>query len=99
MPGHPPAPRSRRCRRRTGPGRDPDPAAPGGGVSAGGRRPPGCRRRPPAPPRAAGVVAVANLEGMVAIDGLLEAEAGHTVLAALEPLARPADADDRRKGG
>jgi len=36
---------------------------------------------------------------MVAIDGLLEAEAGHTVLAALEPLARPADADDRRKGG
>ena len=31
-------------------------------------------------------------EGMVAVDGLLEAEAGQTVLAALEPLARPADA-------
>jgi len=31
---------------------------------------------------------------MVAVDGLLEAEAGQTVLAALEPLARPADADD-----
>ena len=39
-----------------------------------------------------------TLDGMVAIDGLLEAEAGHTVLAALEPLARPADADDTRRG-
>jgi hypothetical protein len=38
-------------------------------------------------------------EGMVAVDGLLEPEAGHTLLAALEPLARPADADDRRSGG
>jgi len=38
-------------------------------------------------------------EGMVAIDGLLEAEAGHTLLAALEPLARPADANDPRSGG
>jgi Domain of unknown function (DUF222) len=28
-------------------------------------------------------------EGMVALDGLLEAEAGQTLLAALEPLARP----------
>jgi hypothetical protein len=28
-------------------------------------------------------------EGMVALDGLLEAEAGQIVLAALEPLARP----------
>jgi hypothetical protein len=36
---------------------------------------------------------------MVAVDGLLEAEAGQTVLAALEPLARPADADDSRRGG
>jgi hypothetical protein len=36
---------------------------------------------------------------MVAVDGLLEAEAGHTVLAALEPLARPAAADDSRLGG
>ena len=33
-----------------------------------------------------------TLEGMVAVDGLLEAEAGQIVLAALEPLARPADA-------
>jgi Domain of unknown function (DUF222) len=38
-------------------------------------------------------------EGMVAVDGLLEAEAGHTLLAALEPLARPADAEDTRSGG
>ena len=37
-----------------------------------------------------------TLEGMVAVDGLLEAEAGQIVLAALEPLARPADATDTR---
>ena len=35
---------------------------------------------------------------MVAIDGLLEAEAGQTLLSALEPLARPADATDTRSG-
>jgi hypothetical protein len=35
---------------------------------------------------------------MVAIDGLLEPEAGQLVLAALEPLARPADAQDGRSG-
>ena len=39
-----------------------------------------------------------TLEGMVAVDGLLEAEAGQIVLAALEPLARPADAADTRCG-
>ena len=33
-----------------------------------------------------------TFEGMVAVDGLLEPEAGQTLLAALEPLARPADA-------
>jgi len=38
-------------------------------------------------------------EGMVAVKGLLEPEAGHTVLAALEPLARPTEAGDDRKGG
>src|SRR4029453_11663250 len=38
-------------------------------------------------------------EGMVAVDGLLEPEAGTTLLAALEPLARPADAGDGRTGG
>jgi Domain of unknown function (DUF222)/HNH endonuclease len=38
-------------------------------------------------------------EGMVAVQGLLDPEAGHTVLAALEPLARPAGADDARSGG
>jgi uncharacterized protein DUF222/HNH endonuclease len=40
-----------------------------------------------------------TLDGMVAVDGLLEPEAGATVMAALEPLARPADADDDRLGG
>jgi hypothetical protein len=38
-------------------------------------------------------------EGMVAVDGLLEPEAGAIVLAALEPLARPANAEDCRSGG
>jgi Domain of unknown function (DUF222) len=33
-----------------------------------------------------------TLEGMVALDGLLEPEAGQTLMAALEPLARPATA-------
>ena len=40
-----------------------------------------------------------TLDGMVAIDGLLEPEAGQTLLAALEPLARPATANDVRSGG
>jgi Domain of unknown function (DUF222) len=38
-------------------------------------------------------------EGMVALQGLLEAEAGQTLLATLEPLARPANGDDARSGG
>src|SRR5215218_2085685 len=41
----------------------------------------------------------ATLEGMVALDGRLEPEAGQTLLAALEPLARPASAADDRSGG
>jgi hypothetical protein len=40
-----------------------------------------------------------SFEGMVAIDGLLEPEAGQTLLAALEPLARPHSAQDDRSGG
>jgi hypothetical protein len=39
-----------------------------------------------------------TFEGMVAIDGLLEAEAGETLLTALEPLARPGSAEDDRSG-
>jgi hypothetical protein len=39
-----------------------------------------------------------TFDGMVAIDGLVESEAGQTVLAALEPLARPTDASDQRSG-
>jgi hypothetical protein len=37
-----------------------------------------------------------TFEGMVAIDGLLDPEAGETLLTALEPLARPTTADDER---
>src|SRR5829696_4805287 len=40
-----------------------------------------------------------TLEGMVALDGLLEPEAGQILLSALEPLARPASAEDTRSGG
>jgi hypothetical protein len=39
-----------------------------------------------------------TFEGMVALEGLLDPEAGQTVLAALEPLARPANAEDDRSG-
>jgi hypothetical protein len=39
-----------------------------------------------------------TFEGMVALQGLLEPEAGQTLLAALEPLARPHDAQDVRSG-
>jgi hypothetical protein len=45
-----------------------------------------------------GVWLTPTLDGMVAVDGLLEPEAGQSVLAALEPLARPADAEDGRSG-
>jgi Domain of unknown function (DUF222)/HNH endonuclease len=38
-------------------------------------------------------------EGMVSLNGLLDPEAGQTLLAALEPLARPHDAEDPRSGG
>jgi hypothetical protein len=39
-----------------------------------------------------------TFEGMVALEGRLDPEAGQTLLAALEPLARPATADDERSG-
>jgi Domain of unknown function (DUF222)/HNH endonuclease len=39
-----------------------------------------------------------TLAGMVAVDGLLEPEAGETLLAALDPLARPTSAEDARSG-
>jgi hypothetical protein len=39
-----------------------------------------------------------TIEGMVALDGLLDPEAGQTLLAALEPLARPTSASDDRSG-
>jgi hypothetical protein len=40
-----------------------------------------------------------TFEGMVALNGLLEPEAGQIVLTALEPLARPHSAADTRSGG
>jgi Domain of unknown function (DUF222)/HNH endonuclease len=43
-----------------------------------------------------GVWLTSTWEGMVAVGGLLEPEAGQTLLAALEPLARPSDAQDAR---
>jgi uncharacterized protein DUF222/HNH endonuclease len=46
-----------------------------------------------------GLWLAATGDGMIAVDGLLEPEAGQTVLAALEPLARPASAQDDRSGG
>jgi Domain of unknown function (DUF222)/HNH endonuclease len=39
-----------------------------------------------------------TLDGMLAVDGLLDPEAGQTLLAALDPLARPANAEDARTG-
>jgi hypothetical protein len=45
-----------------------------------------------------GVWLAPTIEGMVAIGGLLDPEAGQTLLAALEPLARPATATDDRSG-
>jgi Domain of unknown function (DUF222)/HNH endonuclease len=39
-----------------------------------------------------------TLDGMVAVDGLLDPEAGQTLLAALESLTRPANATDPRSG-
>jgi len=46
-----------------------------------------------------GLCLSSTLEGMVAVDGLLDPEAGQIVLAALEPLARPHSAEDARSGG
>ena len=46
-----------------------------------------------------GVWLTPTYDQLVAIGGILEPEAGQTLLAALEPLARPADAADTRSGG
>jgi Domain of unknown function (DUF222) len=46
-----------------------------------------------------GLWLAATWAGMVALQGLLEPEAGQTLAAALEPLARPATAHDTRSGG
>lgn len=46
-----------------------------------------------------GLWLAATPDGMVAIDGLLDPEAGQTLLAALDPLTRPHSAQDERSGG
>jgi hypothetical protein len=46
-----------------------------------------------------GLWLAATWEGMVAVNGPLDPEAGQTLVAALEPLARPTNADDDRSGG
>ena len=91
------------CRGRAGAG--------GGGVSAGSASaaagpghlqlvadPDGADRRAERRHGRRGLWLAPTLDGMVAVDGLLEPEAGQSLLAALEPLARPADANDTRSG-
>ena len=88
-PARPPRRRGRTGAAGGGPAAGPAPAATGRCPSAAGGRP---RRRRPhqrTPPSAAGVVAVADLGGHGRHPGLLDPEAGQTLLAALEPLARP----------
>jgi hypothetical protein len=46
-----------------------------------------------------GVWLAPTWEGMVALQGLLDPEAGQTLVAALAPLARPTTAQDTRSGG
>jgi hypothetical protein len=45
-----------------------------------------------------GVSLASTWEGMVALQGLLEPEAGQVLVSAMESLARPADANDTRSG-
>ena len=93
-PRHPRPPRPPHRRGRTGPGRGRRPAGPA--PAAAGPWPPAQVADPEGADRAAevrhgrrGLWLTPTFEGMVAIDGLLESEAGQIVLAALEPLARP----------
>jgi hypothetical protein len=46
-----------------------------------------------------GVWFTVTFDGMVAVRGIMPPEAGQTVITALEPLARPTDANDTRSGG
>jgi Domain of unknown function (DUF222) len=45
-----------------------------------------------------GLWLASTLDGMVAVEGLLEPEAGQSLLAALEPLTRPTSASDPGSG-
>jgi hypothetical protein len=82
-----------------GPAAGPGPAAAGPGPPATGRRPETAASQAQRRHARRGLWLSPTLDGMVAIDGPLDPEAGQTLLAALEPLTRPSDADDARSGG
>src|SRR5512133_660292 len=73
-----------------GPPPGPSPPAPGGRPSAPGARPDPTAAQAERRHGRRGLWLTATWEGMVAVDGRLEPEAGQSLLAALEPLARPA---------
>ena len=64
--------------------------------SAAGRRPRRATDQAERRHQQRGLWLASTWEGMVAVNGLLDPEAGQTLLAALEPLARPANATDAR---
>src|SRR4029453_2861374 len=76
----------------------PGPAATGPGPPATGRRPETAASQAQRRHARRGLWLSPTRDGMVAIDGPLDPEAGQTLLAALEPLTRPSDADDARSG-
>ena len=94
-PRHPRPPRPCRCRRRTGPAGGGPPVGPA--AAAAGRRPSAAGRRPRRAPttRPSGAISGGGCgwrrpgRAWSPSNGLLDPEAGQTLLAALEPLARP----------
>jgi hypothetical protein len=75
------------------------PFGPSGSLAAVAAGPPGRPRAGRAGRGAAGAdQGLQAVEGMIALEGRLEPEAGQTLLAALAPLARPHRATDTRRG-
>lgn len=98
----PPRPHRRQGRTGAAGGRPtprPAPAAASGRPPPAGRRPRGRRGPAEHQQQRRGLWLAATPDGMVAIDGLLDPEAGQTLLAALDPLTRPHSAQDERSGG
>src|SRR5512133_1722068 len=89
-PGRPHLGRGRAGAGGGGPPPGPSPPAPGGRPSAPGARPDPTAAQAERRHGRRGLWLTATWEGMVAVDGRLEPEAGQSLLAALEPLARPA---------